>query len=166
MATLILMRHANAELASPGMKDFDRPLSAIGWAEAHTAALMLNETGIAVTKVFCSPARRTAETLECLTKTIKIDASTIAFHHELYAEDFNSYQNVLLTLQPNDTFLCVGHNPMIEHFAFHLAKSGKQADLNLLNKGFPTAGIAIFDLGIFPVLVTAHGVLTHFLNPK
>lgn len=166
MATLILMRHANAEFATPGMRDFERPLSAAGWAEANSAAILLKATGITPSKTVCSPARRTTETLDGLRKTIDIVASTIEFHPELYSGDAGSYQKILPMLKPNDTCLFVGHNPMIEHFALHLAQSGQETDLKHLKMGFPTAAIAVFELVKFPVRPDAKGTLTHFLNPK
>jgi phosphohistidine phosphatase SixA len=60
----------------------------------------------------------------------------------------------------------IGHNPMIEHFAFHLAHKGKDSDLKKLKMGFSTATIAVFDVGAFPASPQTRGELTHYLQPN
>jgi phosphohistidine phosphatase len=165
MPTLVLMRHANAELATPGMRDFDRPLSAAGWKEAAIAAQSFSKTGIQIAKVFCSPARRTLETLECLRQTITISPSKIEHHPELYSGDMSSYRG-LSEAADDGACLYIGHNPMIEHFAFELAAQGKQNDIEQLKTGFPTAAIAVFEVETDAAPIKPHSRLLHFLSPR
>ncbi|MGL4404735.1 MAG: SixA phosphatase family protein [Notoacmeibacter sp.] len=165
MAILILMRHANAELASPGMRDFDRPLSPTGWKEASVTTERLLGLNLTPTRILCSPARRTVETLDAFQKQFALNDSIIEFHQELYAGDVTSYQSFIGGLEATDVSLFIGHNPMIEHFAFHLAESGKEADLHLLKTGYPTAGIAVFELGGATTSNHARGILSQFLTP-
>lgn len=165
MPTLILMRHANAELASPGMRDFDRPLSPAGWKEAVVAAQSFSKTGIQIAKVFCSPARRTLETLECLRQTITISPSKIEHHPELYSGDVSSYR-ALSEATDDEACLYIGHNPMIEHFAFELAVHGEQNGINRLKTGFPTAAIAVFEVETNAAPIKPHSRLLHFLSPR
>lgn len=170
MPTLILMRHANAELASPGMRDFDRPLSPAGWKEAAMAAQSFSKTGIQIAKVFCSPARRTLETLECLRQTITINPSKIEHHPELYSGDVSSYR-ALSEAADDGACLYIGHNPMIEHFAFELAAQdegghmGENDGINRLKTGFPTAAIAVFEVETNAATAKPHSRLLHFLSP-
>ena len=165
MPNLILMRHANAEFASPGMQDFDRPLSKNGHAEAQLAAQMFVQTGFTISNVFCSPARRTLETLACFRETINIADDHIAYRDALYSGDVSSYQNLVSALESDARCLIIGHNPMIEHFAFDLVQRDDGTGLNQLKMGFPTAAIAIIELegkvnGLIP-----NAKLLHFLNP-
>src|SRR5574344_2180970 len=70
MRELILLRHAHAEAAADGLADMDRPLSAVGQAEAEAAGRWLCDNHLLADRVVCSPARRTRETLEAvLTQT-------------------------------------------------------------------------------------------------
>ena len=66
MRELILLRHAHAEPASTGQADLDRPLSAVGLAEAEAAGKWLKDNNLQPDCVLCSPARRTRETLEAV----------------------------------------------------------------------------------------------------
>lgn len=160
MPIIIVMRHANAQVAETGMRDFDRALSTAGWAEANLAVKLLDTTGLQITKLFCSPAKRTEETLDCVLQTIPLSNSAITFEHSLYSGDVASYQHIATTLLPDDVAMFVGHNPMIEHFAFDLAKTGDEKLLKKLKFGFPTAAIAIFKLEN----TTNAGKLIHFFT--
>ena len=150
MSTIILMRHANAELASPGMRDFDRPLSKQGISEARSTANLLHThylsaLNLQINAVFCSPACRTIETLDSLRKIITIDEQLIAYPHDLYAGGEAAYANLVDSMASNRVCLIIGHNPMIENFAFAMAKAGHQDGLHQLKSGFPTAAIAIIN---------------------
>ena len=146
MPILVLMRHATAQMAEAGMRDFDRPLSKAGWAEANLVAKLLDATGLQIGKTFCSPALRTQETLACVRQTIPMSNSAVSFEQSLYSGDVASYQNIATEILPDDVAMVVGHNPMVERFAFHLAKRGEQDLLKKLKFGFPTAAIAVFNL--------------------
>ena len=165
MPNLILMRHANAELASPGMRDFDRPLSKNGYAEAHITAKMFLQTGFTISSVFCSPARRTIETLASLRETIPIDEDVMACPDGLYSGDVSSYQSLVSSLETGANCLIIGHNPMIEHFAFGLVQNGDGTGLSQLKMGFTTAAIAIIELNGAANVQISNAKLLHFLNP-
>lgn len=160
MPTLILIRHANAELASPGMRDFDRPLSKQGWEEGATSGAIVNQLGYNISKVFCSPARRTSETLIVLRRFIAIDDLAIEFPIALYEGDVSVYEHILTGLDENDVCVCVGHNPMVENFAFLLAANGNEKALEPLKAGFPTAAVAVFELNGPATKITS------FFSPK
>jgi phosphohistidine phosphatase len=156
MPTLILMRHANAEPGNATLKDFDRPLSFNGWAEAKVSTNLLKLVAFKIGNVFCSSARRTRETLEAFREIIPIDENSIAFAPSLYSGDVSAYQNLLNTAGDEAAVLMIGHNPMVERLAFQRAKTGDKATLNHLKFGFPTAAIAVIETG--------SGDLKHFFT--
>lgn len=61
MKTLVLMRHAAAR---DGLDDFRRPLTLFGREDAAAAATVLGSHRF--DSVYCSPAIRTSQTLECV----------------------------------------------------------------------------------------------------
>lgn len=146
MPIVIPMRHAHAELASPGMRDFDRQLSKIGKAEAILAAQFIAKENLTLTRIFCSPARRTIETLECLNSVLSTKTIETIYNHEFYSGDENSYQQALCDLAQNDVALLIGHNPMVERFALNLVRFGEEPAFSLIKQGFPTAAFAIVEL--------------------
>jgi phosphohistidine phosphatase len=159
------MRHAHAELPDPGMRDFDRPLSSAGWEDARATAKQFATIGLEISLVFCSPARRTLETLDGIRQSVKISQNSIAHLPELYSGETNAYLDVLKHLGPNDIGLIIGHNPMIEHFAFEIAQAKNNTDLQRLRPGYPTAAMAVIELDASFNPSNPNGRLLHFLTP-
>ena len=166
MPTLILMRHANAELPAVGMRDFDRPVSMRGRAEVAITSKLLQTVDLEISKIYCSPARRTLETLAYLQEMISLHDTPIKNFHELYSGDVFAYQNLLISLSANDICLMIGHNPMIEQFALSLAKTGDQQAMHHLRAGFTTGAIAIIELKPDFDRHNPFGELQYFLEPK
>jgi phosphohistidine phosphatase len=165
MSVLVLVRHANAKSPDPGMKDFDRPLSELGWAEAGQGALFFQSTGLSVTSVLCSPSRRTAETLTAMQAKNLITDDLVSMPNELYSGSDLDYQNFAIQAGDNDVIMIIGHNPMIEHCAFALAKTGDAAHVNGLKLGFPTGAIAVIEFAGTSEQRRLNGKLSHFFRP-
>jgi phosphohistidine phosphatase len=165
MPIIILMRHAHAELPNPGMRDFDRPLSAAGWEDARTVAKQFPAIGVEISEIFCSPARRTMETLACVRETVEIGEVSIHYPSELYSGEVSAYHHVLSQFGSHDVCMIIGHNPMIEQFAFDIAQTGDEAGLAGIKPGYPTAAMAVIDLGQSFNPANPQGRLLHFLTP-
>jgi phosphohistidine phosphatase len=164
MPTLVLMRHANTKPPQASMRDFDRPLSDAGWAEANQAANLFYATGLKITQTFCSPACRTEQTLACIRKTILLQDSAIFFLPELYSGDVSHYRDTQSKVANDAVAMIIGHNPMIERFAFDLASNGGDADLRRLKMGFPTAAIAVIKFEPDFDIAYPQGQLLQFLT--
>jgi phosphohistidine phosphatase len=165
MPIIILMRHAHAELPNPGMRDFDRPLSAAGWEDARTVAKQFAAIGVEISEIFCSPARRTMETLACVREAVEIGEASIHTPSELYSGEVSAYHHVLSQFGSHDVCMIIGHNPMIEQFAFDIAQTGDEAGLAGIKPGYPTAAMAVIDLGQSFNPANPQGRLLHFLTP-
>jgi phosphohistidine phosphatase SixA len=68
MASLLLLRHARAAWAEPGMRDFDRPLDMAGRIDADAMGAVLAISGAVPDLVVCSGARRARETWDAVAK--------------------------------------------------------------------------------------------------
>lgn len=147
MRTLLLLRHAKSSWDDPGLVDHDRPLSPRGVRAAKKVAGHLHESGLRPDLVLCSSARRTRQTLEGL-ELILGGTVEVRIETELYGA---SSHELLLRLQAVDpavsTVLVIGHNPGLEDLAVDLAGDGEPAALTELHTKFPTAALAVFDLG-------------------
>ena len=111
---LVIIRHAKAILrGSPGYDDdMTRPLTDKGFAQFTRAARWLGSSLRSVDAVFCSPAVRTAQTAELLAKEAKWPQAQTA--SEL--SPGSSPADVLTlvsTLQPEGSYVLVGHEPMM-----------------------------------------------------
>jgi phosphohistidine phosphatase SixA len=137
---LILLRHAHAENARPGQDDAERPLSERGVIEAKGAGRWL-ATHPRPTRILCSPATRTRETLKhalgevAATFEPRIYEATagelVSLIDESFGEDGNAIERLML----------VGHNPGFETLVALLA-TGQSGDF----RGIPPAGIAWIEL--------------------
>ena len=142
MSRLLLLRHAKAGWAEPGMRDFDRPLDATGRADAEAIGALLGETAPTPDLIVCSTARRARETLDGVPPHIKDTVKTV-FTDGLYSTDATGYVEVIREAGKAETMLLIGHNPMMEDVAFALYDEGEQAAKDALLSGFPTSGLAV-----------------------
>jgi len=115
--TLLLLRHAEAEAARPGVDDIDRPLSERGRTEALDAADCMSAAELRVDTVLVSPALRTRETAIIVAAELDI-ADDLQFEPALYLGD---PVQLLAPLQrcpvSAQTVLMVGHNPALSALA-------------------------------------------------
>lgn len=107
-----LVRHARAQLAEAGERDFDRPLSADGQTQARQLRdwLALRCRDRQQATVLVSPAQRTRETAQAAFASA--DRITIQIESKLW-EAGRSDVYRLIQSQPGDLVL-IGHNPGME----------------------------------------------------
>lgn len=164
MSRLLLLRHAKAGWAAPGMRDFDRPLDESGWRDAEAIGAAMASAGHAPDLVLCSSAVRARQTLEAAQKTLA--AGRVTFSDGLYATDAGGYLEIIQQVNGADTVLVVGHNPMMEDLGMALSGNGAPDANDMLAAGFPTAGLAVlrFD-GPISAISTGSGYLEAFISP-
>lgn len=141
MPTLIVLRHAKAATGF-GLPDFDRPLTGRGRRDATAAGKWLREPGLvpgldgglAPELVWCSPAKRTRETLQHLA----VDAP-VHFVPEIYGSDVDSLLELLReTDEQVGTLLLIGHNPAMHQLVHDLTGAGGDT--------FPTCALAVIEI--------------------
>jgi len=158
MRELILLRHAHAEPAQAGQSDEDRPLSALGRAEADAAAQWLKAHQMKPVRVLCSPSRRTRETLERVLEVLGY--SEVRYEPRIYEALPGTLMAVLDEHADVDCVLVVGHNPGFEQTAA-LLHSGQSGDF----RGMATGAIAVLELPPAAALEPGIGTMTQFWSP-
>jgi phosphohistidine phosphatase len=115
--TLLLLRHAEAEAAQPGLPDMERPLSARGRTEALDAADCIAAAELRIDTILVSPALRTRETATIVAAELDI-ADVLHFEPALY---LGAPDALLLPVQrcsaDAQTVMMVGHNPGLSTLA-------------------------------------------------
>jgi phosphohistidine phosphatase len=171
MLRLLLLRHAKAvQDSSEG--DFARPLNPRGRSDAVKMGRALDTHAYIPELVLCSPAKRTAETLELvlpeLAKTPQVE-----FLKSLYlASPRKIFDAVCDTIQDVKTVMAVGHNPGMEDLADKLARRPQSkteaAHRGAMREKFPTCALAVldFDAAKWSEVEPGTGALTDFLRPK
>jgi phosphohistidine phosphatase len=165
---LLVLRHAKAEKADPGMPDRERPLNLRGQQDAAAIGVYIDRHGLAPDIALVSPARRTRETWERMAAAL---SKPVAPRYEEHL--YNAGSNAILGLLKHTdgighTLLVIGHNPGLHDLARTLIASGDVEARERLNEGLPTAGLAIIDFAVdaWRRLHAHGGRLERFVTPR
>lgn len=168
MKRLFLLRHAEAADHAARMRDFDRPLTEKGRADAALIGDFLAKGQNYLEAALCSPSVRTRETLEIVASRLP-DPPAIIFEDAIYNA---TQQQLLRVIQDTpDKFtqvLLVGHNPGMHLIALALSSSGDAKALKRLSKSFPKGALAEIEFAITSWRDTefTRGGLAKFTRPK
>lgn len=138
MKHLLLLRHAKARPADPGMVDRERPLAGRGHRDAALMGKAMAGEPLPDT-ILCSPARRTRETMAELIRQFATEPK-IVLVEALYEPAGATYLETIAALGGDaERLLVVGHNPAVQATALALVDA---SDTKLAVK-FPTCALAI-----------------------
>jgi len=126
------------------MRDSERPLTERGRSDAGQVGSELARMNLVPDLVLCSPALRTRQTWDGVAAMLPGPAGEVVYPDALYNGDAKVYLAALSTSKPVQTAMIVGHNPTMEELAALLAVRGTPEALALLERGYPTSGLAVF----------------------
>lgn len=120
MRQLLLLRHAQAEPARPGVTDVDRPLSAVGHNEALDVAQCIADMRLHIDALLVSPAVRARDTATIVAAHLDI-VDGVRYEPGLYLGDCDALLSPLQRCGAADqTVVLIGHNPGISELACRL----------------------------------------------
>ncbi|MBB4198556.1 hypothetical protein CCR94_18660 [Rhodoblastus sphagnicola] len=142
---LYLLRHAEA-VPSGRYRDHERPLTPAGRAAATRVGGALAARGDRIDLTLCSDALRARETLDLV-----LAASGARPEVRLEPGLFQAERGELMAFfraLPDEVehVLAVGHNPAFAEFAALFTGGGQRGDIDRLNRFFPPAALAAFDV--------------------
>ena len=161
MKTLVLIRHAKSDWQDSEIKDFDRPLSDRGNADAPVMAKELHRLGLKPDLIISSPANRAITTAGFFARKFGYSEDKIKQEAIIYNGSYQNYIQVINSVNNDiDCIFLLGHNPEISVTASCL--------LNNFYEQVPTAAcICIdFDIDDWNEIETEKGKLRFFLYPK
>jgi phosphohistidine phosphatase len=164
--TLLLFRHAKAKPAKPQRDDIDRPLSPTGREATKQIGHWIQEYGIPIDWVICSPASRTRETLSIARYFFDIQQEHIVIDEQLYLASLDRLLTLLAKApkEPRNLML-VGHNPGMEDLLTYLC--GEDLPRTARGKLMPTATLAVITLPKdWHKLKAKQGKLLNLIRPK
>jgi phosphohistidine phosphatase len=127
---VILIRHAHAEWPGFQGRDFDRPLTERGLAEARVSARTINDAGHRPTLLVASPARRTRQTAELLIEEFQLPDAAVRYVETLYNAGPATLEEELRKFAtPAGLTVLVAHNPGISNLAHALANDSAETML-------------------------------------
>jgi len=140
MKTLMLLRHAKSSWKDSEIADHDRPLNKRGKKDAPQMGRLLSKEGLVPDLILSSTAVRARETAKAVAKASSYKGPTELLE-SLYLGTAGKILSEAQSHTPDSVgrLLLVGHNPGMEDLVEIL--SGKR-------EAFPTAALAIFEVGI------------------
>ena len=141
MKRLTLVRHAQAEAALAGQRDFDRQLSRRGLQEAVEMARRLQLNRLTPDCIVTSAAPRAHSTALQFAALLGLHATQIALDERLYAADCDAVLEIVRDAPECRHLLVLGHNPTLTQFADRLS-SERGID------ALPTCGIVTMRIAI------------------
>ena len=165
MSRLFLLRHAKAEWAEPGQRDFDRQLAPAGVDEAKAIGQAMVDNNLLPGRIICSSAARARQTLEAI-NTVRDLSDIASYEQSLYATDAPGYLETAALSGFDGDLMLIGHNPMLEDVAIALAKTGDEEMIDKLHMGFRTAGLVVIAIdGPLSAIESLAGRLETYLSP-
>lgn len=141
---LILIRHAKA---AGGAIDLERPLAPRGESDAAAVGQLLARAGLVIELAAVSPARRARQTWDRVQAGLAGPVEVVIDERIYHNEVPELVQVVQETDADLDCLALVGHNPSFAEFAHFLDDGRGDPDAReRLRAGYPTSGVAIFDL--------------------
>lgn len=169
MRTLILMRHAKSSWDGDGLSDHERPLNKRGTRDAPRMAAWMMRNDLRPGLVLCSDAVRTRATLTLLLGAAPDWRPQVRFEPRLYLAEPAAMLEVIKRV-PDDIESClvIGHNPGAHALALGLVGNGEPGALTDLAMKFPTAALAVIEIGeaTWGDVVPGMGRLAAFVAPK
>ncbi len=167
MRRLMLFRHAKAEPAQAGMRDFDRALAPKGRNDAPRIGAYMVAHDLMPDLVLCSPARRARETSELAAQAFPVAPKTI-YQPPVYGLTADGLLDLArATERAVRTLLIVGHNPALEDLASLLVSAGDLVLRGRLDEKFPTAALAAIEMPVdeWDKVDPGSGTLAQFITP-
>lgn len=120
---VLLVRHAHAEWPHYQGRDFDRPLTPRGEADAMAAGRALQQAGHRPALLLVSPSLRTRQTAERIARELQLPDEAIRHEEALYNAPVKVLQSELRAFVSRHQGLValVAHNPGISDLARHLS---------------------------------------------
>jgi phosphohistidine phosphatase len=165
---LMLLRHAKAEKAEPGMGDHERGLNARGESDTALIGAYIARHALIPDAVVVSTARRTRETWEGLAAALP-GPRLATFDDRLYNAGTETIITVVKATAPAvRTLMLIGHNPGLHDVARLLIASGDVEARERLNEGLPTAGLAVIEFAAesWRKVHLHGGRLERFVSPR
>ena len=155
---LIIIRHAQAELASNSGLDFDRPLTSQGEEHAILIARRAIRHELKIDNIICSPALRTKLTALAFCREIGFQEKKILYLDELYEGTLQNYLRVFSRITKNTAI--IGHYPGVKDSGNWLCGKNFQ--------DFPAAGMMHLRISSDQIvnISTGEGKLLRFEYPE
>jgi len=160
MKTLIIVRHAKAEVLPPHKTDFERKLTDSGKADAEKMAINLTQQINCPDIFISSTAKRAYSTAKRFAAAFKLKEELIIKENKIYEASIDTLIEIVQFIEnKNETAIVFGHNPGLSQLAYYFSGNGAIE--------LPTCGTLIveFDLDDWQHVAYKNGKIVYFNRP-
>lgn len=160
MKTLIIVRHAKAEVLPPHKTDFERKLTDSGKAEAEAMASHLKSQIKCPDTFISSNAKRAFSTAKRFAAAYGVKEDAITKEKNIYEASADTLIELIKQINhKHQSAIIFGHNPGMSQLAFYFSGNGSIE--------LPTCGVVIieFDLDDWENVAYKNGKITYFNRP-
>ncbi|MGD8326919.1 MAG: histidine phosphatase family protein [Sphingomonadales bacterium] len=147
MKRIMIFRHAKSDWGDPGVKDYDRPLSARGERDAYRMGQFFHEERLRWDAALVSSALRSMQTYDLMDRGFEQMTVDPQISGALYLA---SVERILQLIHGQDeragSLLLIGHNPGFHELALMLLANNEES-VPYADK-FPTAALAMIDCDV------------------
>ncbi|MEZ4701698.1 MAG: histidine phosphatase family protein [Rhodothermales bacterium] len=159
MKTLYVFRHGKSDWDAAYTHDSERPLAKRGKAASARQGRWLSEADVPPDLIYCSPSRRTRETIERASRAAGWNAP-VETREQLYETDGARYLQIVRSAPAEARrLMLVGHEPMCSELIARLTGGVVR---------FPTAALARIDIDreAWAVVGASDGVLVWLMPAR
>jgi len=162
MKTLVIVRHAKAEIIKKGQSDIDRKLTFKGKRDAAKVAKKLKKTAIVPDLFISSQAKRAMQTARIFAEKFDVKKKEIVINELLYSDiDLEALKTLLDTNAKDKSVVSIyGHNPTFQLLVSQL--------VNEFNEELNTSATVVieFEVENWTDIIEKTGKLLHFIAKK
>lgn len=160
MKTLIIVRHAKAEILPENKTDFERKLMDSGKIDAEKVASNLIQQIKCPDIFISSTAKRAWSTAKRFAAAFKLKEESIIKEKTIYEASAETLIDLVQNIDnKHDSAIIFGHNPGFSQLAYYFSGNGSIE--------LPTCGVVIieFDINDWQHVAYKNGKLTYFNRP-
>ena len=162
MMYLNFMRHAKSDL-NDDVDDFFRPITTEGVETTKKISNFLKKNSIYFDLIFCSPAVRTRQTLDCLIENLKTEQSKIINDYNLYEGNEDNFLLRISNIRRSKNVLVITHEPQILYFINYFLEHTENNNFDFVNSSLITLE---FNISEWNELSNLNVKLKKFLDPN
>jgi phosphohistidine phosphatase len=160
MKTLIIVRHAKAEVLPINKTDFERKLTERGKEDAKIMALSLTQKINCPDIFISSTAKRAFSTAKRFAEAFKFEEENIVKEKNIYEANIDDLIALVQQIDhQHHTAIIFGHNPGFSQLAYYFSGNGSIE--------LPTCGVVIveFDINDWNNVAYKNGKIIYFNKP-